>query len=106
MFIVANEIKRNLAEIGIIDEKGINTCTERYIYHLKDGFTTRTQQMLNSEKFTHYQPFMLFSGKAELKVHLIEISKEYGLNCSQLDLDQGQMFTYQFQTFFPSKFEK
>jgi hypothetical protein len=43
--------------------------------------------MLNSAKFTHYQPFMLFSGKAELKVHLIEISKEYGLNCSQLDLD-------------------
>lgn len=48
MFIVANEVKRKLAEIGVIDEKGITACTERYVYHLKDGFTTRTQQMLNS----------------------------------------------------------
>jgi hypothetical protein len=30
---------------------------------------------------------MLFSGRAELKVNLVEIAKEYGLNCSQLDLD-------------------
>lgn len=42
MFIVANEVKRKLADIGIIDEKGISACTERYVYHLKDNFTTRT----------------------------------------------------------------
>lgn len=50
--------------------------------------------MLNSQKFNHYDPFMLFAGKAELKHYLVELAKEYGLNCSQLDLDQGQMFTY------------
>jgi hypothetical protein len=32
MFIVANEVKRKLADIGIIDEKGISACTERYVY--------------------------------------------------------------------------
>ena len=42
MFVVANEVKRKLADIGIIDEKGISACTERYVYHLKDNFTTRT----------------------------------------------------------------
>lgn len=42
MFVVANEVKRKLAEIGIIDEKGITACTERYVFHLKDNFTTRT----------------------------------------------------------------
>lgn len=44
LFIVAEEVKRKLAEIGIIDEKGVSVCTERYIFHLKGkGFTTRTQ---------------------------------------------------------------
>lgn len=62
--------------------------------------------MLNSQKSNHFEPYMLFSGKAELKVHLVELANEYGLNCQQMDLDQGQMFTYQLQTFFPSKFEK
>jgi hypothetical protein len=51
---VAEEVKRKLAEIGIIDEKGVSVCTERYIFHLKGkGFTTRTQQMLDSHKFDH-----------------------------------------------------
>jgi hypothetical protein len=44
MFTVAEEVKRKLAEIGVVDEKGVTACTERYIFHLKGrGFTTRTQ---------------------------------------------------------------
>jgi hypothetical protein len=74
MFVVANEVKKKLAEIGVIDEKGITACTERYVYHLKDGFISRTQQLLNSQKFTHQKPFMLFAGKAELKFYLETLS--------------------------------
>jgi len=44
LFTVAEEVKRKLAEIGIVDEKGVSVCTERYVFHLKGkGFTTRTQ---------------------------------------------------------------
>jgi len=54
LFIVAEEVKRKLAEIGIVDEKAVSVITERYVYHLKGrGFTTRTQQMLNSHKFDY-----------------------------------------------------
>ncbi len=42
MFTIANEVKRKLADVGVIDEKGISACTERYVFHLKDNFTTRT----------------------------------------------------------------
>lgn len=42
MFTIANEVKRKLADVGVIDEKGITACTERYVFHLKDNFTTRT----------------------------------------------------------------
>jgi uncharacterized protein YnzC (UPF0291/DUF896 family) len=43
MFNVMEEVKRKLAEIGVIDEKGVSVCTERYIYHLKgNGIKTRT----------------------------------------------------------------
>jgi hypothetical protein len=95
LFIVAEEVKRKLAEIGIIDEKGVSVCTERYIFHLKGkGFTTRTQQMLNSHKFDHQEPHMLVASLAELKAPLIQLANEYGLNCAQIDLDKGQQFAY------------
>ena len=43
LFTVAEEVKRKLAEIGVVDEKGVSVCTERYVFHLKGkGFTTRT----------------------------------------------------------------
>ena len=42
MFTIANEVKKKLADVGVIDEKGILACTERYVFHLKDNFTTRT----------------------------------------------------------------
>lgn len=42
MFTIANEVKKKLADVGVIDEKGISACTERYVFHLKDNFTTRT----------------------------------------------------------------
>jgi len=35
--LVSIEVKRKLAEIGVIDEKGIDVCTDRYIYHLKEN---------------------------------------------------------------------
>ena len=57
-------------------------------------------------KYIHYEPYFLFNGKTELKLQLEDISREYGLNTSQLDIDNGQMFTYQLQQFFPSAFEK
>jgi len=45
--------------------------------------------MLDTHKFTHYEPFMLFSGRSELKHFLVALAGQYGLNCAQLDLDQG-----------------
>lgn len=75
---ICREVDRKLKELGIKDEKAI--CAERYIYHLKDYFTSRAQQMLNSQNFNHFEPFMLFPGKFELKVHLIQIAREYELN--------------------------
>jgi hypothetical protein len=55
---------------------------------------SRRAKLRTEEKFTHFNPFMLFLGKSELKVHLIELAQQYKINCTQLDLDQGQMFSY------------
>jgi hypothetical protein len=43
--------------------------------------------MLNTQKFKHFQPFMLFSGRTELKHYLEKLAREYGINETQIDLD-------------------
>lgn len=94
-FEIAKVVKIKLNEKGIQDEKGIEACTERYIYHLKQKDSqTRAQQMEEKMKYIHFEPYFLVNGKTELKLHLEELSREYGLNTSQLDIDNGQMFTY------------
>ena len=87
---IAIEVTARLTEL-CISEKGQEACIERYTYHLKQqaNFMSRRAKLRTEEKFTHYNPFMLFLGKSELKVHLIELAQQYKINCSQLDLDHG-----------------
>ena len=40
-FEIAKVVKIKLNERGIQDEKGIEACTERYIYHLKEKVQSR-----------------------------------------------------------------
>ena len=50
---------------------------------------------------------MIFASSSEIKFHLNILCKDYpNVNCSQLDVDMGQQFNYQMQTFFPVEFEK
>ena len=50
---------------------------------------------------------MIFASNIELKIHLTELCENYPhLNCTQLEIDLGQQFAYQMQSFFPVEFEK
>ena len=49
---------------------------------------------------------MLFASNIELKLKIQELAESYpNLSTLQLDIDNGQQFTYQMQSLFPDRFE-
>ena len=105
---VSKDIHAKLEAIGITDEKSTAAVTDRYTYHLKTReLVSRFQRIQNSHVCDSQHPFMLFASNVELKFKLIDISRGFPeLNCTQLDIDMGQRFTYQLQSLFPTAFER
>ena len=64
-------------------------------------------QILGSHRTDVKKPFMLFASNTELKVSMEKLAQFYPtLSTHQMDIDNGQQFTYQMQTLFPIEFEK
>ena len=64
-------------------------------------------QIMSSHRTDIRRPFLLFASNIEMKNKIFEIAIDYPtLSCNQLEIDNGQQFTYQMQTLFPIEFEK
>lgn len=62
---------------------------------------------MSSHRTDIKEPFFLFASNIEMKNKIIELAIDYPtLSCNQLEIDNGQQFTYQIQTLFPIEFEK
>ena len=109
LYDVREAIKNKLKRYGELDEKAVQAVTERYVFHLKeDVFVSRKDQLLQSYKTDVKRPYMIHASNFELKRNITELASMYSdrLRTDQMDIDNGQQFTYQMQTLFPIEFEK
>ena len=108
LYTVQRDIKEKIERLGIDDEKAAVAVTERYTFHIKeDNFVSRMDQILSSHRTDIRRPFMLFVSNVELKNKICALAVDYPtLSTNQLEIDNGQQFTYQIQTLFPVEFEK
>ena len=109
LYDVRKAIKQKLKRYGELDEKAVQAVTERYVFHLKeDVFVSRKDQLLQSYKTDVKRPYMIHASNFELKRNITELASMYSdrLRTDQMDIDNGQQFTYQMQTLFPIEFEK
>lgn len=104
------DIKKKMERFGDAgsDEKAVAAVTERYIFHLKqDLFQSRLEQIQASHRTDVKKPYMLFASNTELKLNMDKLAHFFPtLSTHQMDIDNGQQFTYQMQTLFPIEFEK
>lgn len=80
---------------GVVEEKVIQSITDKYTKHLKEEeFLSRQEQLINSYVSDHEQPPVIISNNFELKMTLQEFAKGFGIT-GDLDLDHGHSFSYQ-----------
>ena len=66
---------------------------------------TNTEKILHQWKDNHDQVPCLIADNALLKITIVDIAKQFGLN-GDIELDQGFSFSYQVTTFFPAYFQR
>ena len=86
------------------DEKVMQKIIDLHTMHLKgEEFVTRQQQLMSSYDCQHERPPQIITNNYELKLYLLDLAKEFGIT-GDIELDQGNSFTYQIYCFYPTYF--
>ena len=68
---MAGKIKHKLEANGVIEEKIIQSITDKYTKHLKgEEYSSKQQMLINSHQAKHEYPPIIIANNIELKIYL------------------------------------
>ena len=108
---MGENIRKKLEQYGIIEERIVAAIIEKFTRNVRgpDGGSplhqTRLNYLLNSHTSNHERPPILVGSIIEMKFMLQNLAKQFSIN-SDLELDNGQLFSYSVQVIFPTHFQQ